>query len=337
MLQEYNKCRICPRFCGVDRISGEKGFCRETSDLRIASAGLHFGEEPPLTCKGGSGTIFITGCNLHCVFCQNYQISQKGMGAVVSFKDFSKICMTLQEHGAENINIVTGSHAIPFIARGLEKAKIDGLSIPVCWNSSAYESVEALEMLDGLVDIWLPDLKTLNPFISEELFKAGDYPSFAKKAIRWMADHSPVKMIKVEGKDGEKLDKLISGTVVRHLVLPGRVDDTVLVFDWFKKFLDTRAYFSVMSQYTPVEAPDEYYSKEEQLARSSSLSSFQNRFLNNNEFTNIIDLLESYEFTQVFYQELSTDTDWLPDFTLAQPFSNALAKPLWHWKDGFIH
>lgn len=315
---------------------GVKGFCRETSDLRIASAGLHFGEEPPITASGGSGTIFITGCSLRCAFCQNYQISQKEMGSPVSLEEFARICLVLQDAGAENINIVTGSHAVPSIALGLENAKKKGLIIPVCWNSSAYETVETLSMLDGLVDLWLPDLKTLNPIISEAVFKAEDYPKYAKKAVRWMADNKILSFTQKKDKEGNLIDKMLSGTVVRHLILPGRLDDTVLVLDWFKKHLDGKAYLSLMTQYTPVPSPDELYTKTEQCERCTSLSSFQNRLLNETEFSSIISLINSYEFEQVFYQELTSDTDWLPDFNAVQPFSNALAKPVWHWKNGFL-
>lgn len=315
---------------------GVKGFCRETSDLRISSAGLHFGEEPPITASGGSGTIFITGCSLRCAFCQNYQISQKEMGSPVSIEEFARICLVLQDAGAENINIVTGSHAVPSIALGLENAKKKGLIIPVCWNSSAYETVETLSMLDGLVDLWLPDLKTLNPIISEAVFKAEDYPKYAKKAVRWMADNKILSFTQKKDKEGNLIDKMLSGTIVRHLILPGRLDDTVLVLDWFKKHLDGKAYLSLMTQYTPVPSPDELYTKTEQCERCTSLSSFQNRLLNETEFSSIISLINSYEFEQVFYQELTSDTDWLPDFNAVQPFSNALAKPVWHWKNGFL-
>lgn len=335
-LNFYNDCTLCPRFCGVPRTRGVKGFCRETSDLRIASAGLHFGEEPPITASGGSGTIFITGCSLRCAFCQNYQISQKEMGSPVSIEEFARICLVLQDAGAENINIVTGSHAVPSIALGLENAKKKGLIIPVCWNSSAYETVETLSMLDGLVDLWLPDLKTLNPIISEAVFKAEDYPKYAKKAVRWMADNKILSFTQKKDKEGNLIDKMLSGTIVRHLILPGRLDDTVLVLDWFKKHLDGKAYLSLMTQYTPVPSPDELYTKTEQCERCTSLSSFQNRLLNETEFSSIISLINSYEFEQVFYQELTSDTDWLPDFNAVQPFSNALAKPVWHWKNGFL-
>lgn len=130
----YEKCVQCPRNCGINR-SCDVGFCKEPSNIRVASACLHFGEEPPVTVKGGSGTIFITGCNLRCAFCQNYQISQQGMGKNISVEEFADICLRLQDNGAENINIVTGSHAIPALAKGLTLAKKQGLNIPVCWNS----------------------------------------------------------------------------------------------------------------------------------------------------------------------------------------------------------
>ena len=185
-MDAYKSCTLCPRNCKIDRTQGKTGFCKETDQLRIAVACLHFGEEPPITVNNGSGTIFVTGCNLRCAFCQNYQISQCGMGKTLTIEETVQIFFQLKEQGAENINIVTGSHAIPFLAKAIKQAKEAGLDLPICWNCSAYESVEALEMLKGLVDIWLPDLKTLNPMMSEAVFKAADYPTAAKKAIRWM-------------------------------------------------------------------------------------------------------------------------------------------------------
>src|SRR5574344_3032553 len=159
--QRYDACTQCPRACGVCR-SGKNtdtrqtGFCGETDALKIAVACLHFGEEPLVTVHNGSGTIFFTGCTLHCAFCQNYQISQQGMGTAVDSATFTKMCLTLQSLGAENINLVTGSHHIPVIAEFLHDAKSAGLTIPVAWNSRSYDSVEMLELLKDVVDIWLP-------------------------------------------------------------------------------------------------------------------------------------------------------------------------------------
>ena len=356
-LSEYENCNLCPRNCGVNRVcsespvctenpicgvnrkEGERGFCGETSELRIASAGLHFGEEPPITVLGGSGTIFITGCNLRCAFCQNYQISQNGMGREISREEFADICLKLQEEKAENINIVTGSHAIPFIAEALSEAKKRGLKIPVCWNSSAYENVDALEMLDGLVDIWLPDMKTLNPLVSDAVFKASDYPATCKRAIRWMINHAPLKFETVASvvrgdKDAERrfggdtIEKMMGGVIIRHLVLPGRLDDTILVLDWLKKHADGKACISVMSQYTPVE-----FDLKEFESRKNALQCFQHRLMNNEEFERVQYLIAEYDFEYLFYQELTEGTDWLPDFEKKQPFSNELSRTIWHWKE----
>ena len=328
----YDSCTQCPRKCGVNRSSGAKAFCKESSSVRIASAGLHFGEEPLVTVFGGSGTIFFTGCTLRCSFCQNYQISQQGMGKDVSKYDFVKMCLTLQQAGAENINLVTGSHHIPQIASFLKEAKNAGLKIPVAWNSSAYESTESLELLRGLVDIWLPDLKTLNPLMSEELFKAKDYPQTAKKAIRWMLSTSPLKISKVKNKN-EVREKMLGGTIIRHLFLPGRMDDTIMTLEWLKKHADTKACISLMSQYTPVPFKEDEKKIEQ---RKLSLSAFQNRLVNPDEDKTLRSLIADFEFEYLFYQDLSDDTSWLPDFSREQPFSNTLAKPLWHWKKGFL-
>jgi putative pyruvate formate lyase activating enzyme len=327
----YSECSQCPRNCGVNRHGGEKGFCGETDGVKIASACLHSGEEPPLTVFGGSGTIFFTGCTLKCSFCQNYQISQQGMGREVDKKEFVEICMRLQKTGAENLNLVTGSHQIPRIAEFLLEAKNAGLEIPVAWNSSAYESVESLELLKGLVQIWLPDFKTINPLMSRELFLAEDYPSVAKKSIRWMAKNFPRK-ISVVKKGGEKKEKILQGVIVRHLVLPGRIGDTEMALDWLEKNAEGIC-LSIMSQYTPVQFRGK---KSETEWREKSLSSFQNRLLNSDEEKKILSAAKKCSFEFLFYQELSDDTSWLPDFEKTQPFSNALAKPVWHWRDGFV-
>lgn len=318
------QCSLCPRKCAVNRNDGQHGFCGESSVVRIASAGLHFGEEPPVTGTGGSGTIFLTGCTLRCAFCQNYQISQQGMGKDISYDEFVEICLRLQQMGAHNINLVTGSHFAPELAQYIRFAKEAGLTIPVAWNSSAYESVEALELLKDEVDIWLPDLKTLNPIMSESLFAAPDYPQTAKKAIRWMVQHYPIE------KDGGILKK---GVIIRHLFMPGRMDDTILALDWLKAHADGKALISLMSQYTPVPFTG---SSAELARRKKALEAFQNRLVSEEEDTQLRELIDSYEFECLFYQDLSDDTSWLPDFTRPQPFSNSLSNTIWHWEKGFI-
>ncbi len=317
-LPEYESCKVCPKNCGVNRNKGETGFCRETNELRIAWAGLHFGEEPPITGDGGSGTIFITGCNLRCCFCQNFQISQDGMGRAVGLEEFVKICKTLQAAGAENINIVTGSHAIPAIAKALREAKKNGLHIPVVWNSSGYESEQSIEELSDCVDGWLPDLKTLNPEIANEIFKTRDYPQKAAAAILKMQANSPLK---IDYSDEEKypLGKLYSGVIVRHLALPSRLQDSKAVLKWFSQNLKGKALISLMTQFTPV--------KKEQ-----KFSLFENRMLKTAEDRKLKAMLKDLQIDDGFYQELVPSDDWLPDFNRIQTFSSELSKPLWHWR-----
>lgn len=296
---QLKKCTDCPRLCGG-------GFCGDNSRLRLAWAGLHFGEEPLLVKDRGSGTIFVSGCNLRCSFCQNFQISQQGLGREVSLDEFVQICLGLENMGAININIVTGSHVWRILNRFLAAARSHGLKIPVCWNSSAYETVETVESLSENVSIFLPDLKTLNPLMSKELFAAENYPRFAKRAISAMADCVPLRV-----ENGE----IRSGVIVRHLFLPGRFEDTRAVLEWFAQNLNGRALLSLMTQYTPV----------------SEVSAFQNRFVAEEESEKLKALLEELSIEDGFFQELNPDTEWLPDFTQKLPFGNDLAKTLWHY------
>lgn len=324
----YGECRLCPRSCRAPRGQGAAGFCNEPATVRAAVACLHFGEEPPVTGRGGSGTIFISGCNLGCAFCQNYQISQQGMGAQLSRDDFARVCLALEAAGAENINIVTGSHAVPAIAEGLAEARMRGLELPVCWNSSAYEKVEVLRLLEGLVDIWLPDFKTISPETSMALFKARDYPQRAQENILYMVEQSPLRF-----QPARKEAVLLSGVIVRHLFLPGHLDDTILSLEWLKRQVDGRAYLSLMSQYTPVP----FVEGEAQLERRrQQLQVLENRLVSQDEFQDLQDILAAFDFKYLFYQELVEDTEWLPDFSRVQPFSYELAKPVWHWREGFL-
>ncbi len=332
----YENCCQCPRACKINRFS-TTGFCRESADLRIAFAGLHFGEEPLVTVFGGSGTIFFTGCTLRCAFCQNYQISQNGLGRTVDKAEFVDICLRLEAAGAENINLVTGSHHIPKIAEYLRAARDAGVKIPFCWNSSAFETVEMLELLKGLVTIWLPDLKTLDSELSKSLFAAPSYPQAATAAISWMIQNNPLKIDSIPeppnakpaewAEPGQPRDKMLSGVIVRHLFMPGHFEQTAEVLSWLKENADGRAIISLMNQYTPVNFNE---SSAALKARKLALSNLENRLVTAQEDSDIQDLIEAYDFEYLFYQKLSNDTSWLPDFTRAQPFSNKLATPLWH-------
>lgn len=333
----YKSCTQCPRKCGIDRTAAQRGVCGETADLRAAFAGLHFGEEPLVTVFGGSGTIFFTGCTLRCAFCQNYQISQNGYGAPLSSDSFIRMCLDLQASGAENINLVTGSHHIPKIAEFIRAAKNNGVTIPFCWNSSAYETVEMLELLKGLVTIWLPDLKTLNNKLSKELFAAPDYGEVASRAIKWMIDNNPLDIAEIPeppnakpaewAEPGQAREKMLQGVIVRHLFLPGRFEETAEVLSWLKENADGRACISLMNQYTPVPFDEE---KQRLEKRQKSLATIENRLVNAQEDADIQDLIEAFDFEYLFYQELTDDTSWLPDFRRPQPFSNKLATPIWH-------
>ncbi|MGP1459165.1 MAG: radical SAM protein [Treponema sp.] len=340
----YSSCAQCPRTCGADRSGGRTGFCRETQEIKIALACLHFGEEPLVTVHGGSGTIFFTGCTLRCAFCQNYQISQQGMGRAVTQNEFTEICLRLQNAGAENINLVTGSHVIPLLAQFIDAAQKAGCTLPFCWNSSAYERTETLELLKPFVKIWLPDLKTLNSALAKQLFAAENYPAAAADAIQWMIRNFPLETRRVPApyayRDGENRlipvgtvkEKITQGVIVRHLFLPGRFEETADALVWLKENADSKACISLMSQYTPVPfAEDEKRLQK----RKNALQAIENRLVNRTEDGDLRDLIEAFDFDLLFYQELSDDTSWLPDFSRPQPFSNKLATPIWHWKFGF--
>jgi putative pyruvate formate lyase activating enzyme len=271
--------------------------------VRLAFAGLHSGEEPPLSGKGGSGTVFVTGCNLGCSFCQNRQISQgastgaERLGRLISAEEFSSICLALQDKGAENINIVTGSHAVPALALGLHAAKTSGLRIPVLWNSSGYESPETLELLGGIVDTWLPDLKTLDSGLAAKFFNAPDYPHAATQTILWMMRHCRP-----------------GGVIIRHLILPGHLNSTRAVLRWFADKA-SGALLSLMSQYPPI-------------TRTEGPS----RFVNQREYETVLGWLEEFGIEEGFCQELVTGSGWLPDFSRPNPFSSELSVPVWHYK-----
>ena len=295
----YNPCNLCPRNCGVNRLKGETGFCGENSILRIGAAVIHYGEEPPLVGTGGSGTIFISGCNLGCAFCQNHQISQgpSPLGREVKTEEFAKICAALRDKGAENINIVTGSHAIPALVEGFIAAKNAGVTLPVLWNSSAYENPDALELLKEHVDIFLPDLKTIDSEIAVKYFNAPDYPSAAQAAIK--------KMIEMSKK-----------VIIRHLILPGYLDSTRRVLRWFAENAAGHALLSLMTQYTPIPG------------RNNLMPS---RYLTKDEYETVLYWLKEFKIEDGFCQEFVTGSEWLPDFKRNNPFSSELSVPVWHF------
>jgi putative pyruvate formate lyase activating enzyme len=321
--RRYRHCRLCPRNCGVDRLAGGRGFCGETAELRLAFAGLHSGEEPPLIGRGGSGTIFVSGCNLGCVFCQNYQISrdnaERRMGRPVSTEEFAAICLELQKRGAENINIVTGGHAIPAIVHGLVAARGAGLSIPALWNSSGYESRTALELLADHIDVYLPDLKTLDSGLAARFFRTGDYPRIAPDAILTMIEMAYRPSRPARSTPAERV-------IIRHLALPGYLDSTRAVLRWFAEYAQGKAILSLMTQYTPVPSDGD------SAAAPQGGGVAPGRFLDKREYETVVGWLEEFGIEDGFCQELVTGSDWLPDFGKPNPFSSDLSVPVWHWK-----
>jgi len=313
----YKHCLLCPRRCGVNREAGFRGYCGETAALRLAFVGIHRGEEPPITGKGGSGTVFVSGCNLGCVFCQNYQISQQGIGRPVSAVEFVEICLALQNKGAENINIVTGSHAAPALALGIKQARKQGLSIPVLWNSSGYDGLEVLEILNESIDVYLPDLKTLDSLFAASFFNALDYPEVATAVILKMMEY---KELRLE-------ETMLSGVIIRHLVIPGHLENTRDVLFWFAKNCKGRALLSLMTQYTPVQAIDR---KESSRVEGGNLD-IPSSYVSKKEYEIVLSMLDEFEIDDGFYQELVTGSDWLPDFAKPNPFSSELSEPVWHW------
>jgi len=235
-------CRLCPRGCGVDRSAGERGTCGVPAGAVVASAEPHFGEEACLVGRGGSGTIFLAGCNLRCVFCQNYNISHFIVGQPMDTATLAQLMLALEGHGCENINFVTPTHVSPALAAAIVEARGRGLRVPIVWNSGGYESVEVLRLLEGLVEIYMPDFKFIRPESAERYCGAADYPERAREAIREM--HCQVGDLVVEDGVARR------GLLVRHLVMPGGAEESREILD-FLASLSSRTFVNVMDQYRP--------------------------------------------------------------------------------------
>ncbi len=238
------KCRLCPRNCGVNRLAGESGECHTTSRAVVSSYGSHFGEEAPLVGRHGSGTIFFTHCNLRCLFCQNYTISQLGEGTVTDSKGLAGIMLSLQASGSHNINLVSPTHVIPHILDALELAAGEGLGLPLVYNSGGYDSVRTLELLDGIVDIYMPDMKYSSAGTAERLSGVKNYPGVNRAAVREM--HRQVGDLQIDEQGIAR-----RGLLVRHLVLPNRLAGTEEVVRFLAQEISPDTYLNVMAQYHP--------------------------------------------------------------------------------------
>lgn len=236
-------CELCPRKCHVNRLKGERGFCKSGKELMISSFGPHFGEEPELVGTHGSGTIFLTNCNLLCVYCQNYEISHLGEGREVSLEEAAEMMLTLQKIGCHNINLVTPTHFTPQLVKAIKIAAEKGLKLPIVWNCSGYENVEVIKILDGIVDIYMPDIKYSNSESARKYSRAKDYFERCKEAVKEM--HRQVGDLKIDERG-----IAYRGLIIRHLVLPNDLAGSEKVLE-FVASLSKDSYVNIMDQYTP--------------------------------------------------------------------------------------
>jgi len=241
----YRKCRLCPRECRVDRIAGEKGFCQAGSRLKVASFHAHFGEEAPLVGVGGSGTIFLSHCNLGCVFCQNWDISHQGAGTEVEVADLAEIMLRLQEQGCQNVNVVTPTHFSPHVVLALDLAAGQGLRIPLVYNTCGWEKADILAILEGIVDIYLADFKYMDASKSALYSNdASSYPEITQSALKEM--HRQVGVARPESNG-----MVYRGLMIRHLLLPGEASGSLKAMQWISDNLPLDSYVNIMIQYRP--------------------------------------------------------------------------------------
>ena len=278
---DEKNCTLCPRECGANRLNGV-GACG-ISTPKVAKYYLHPFEEPCISFKNGSGTIFFTGCSLRCVFCQNYELSRAERGKAVTPQELADIFKQLEDQGAENLSLVTAGHLIPYLLPAFEIYKP---KIPVVYNSSGYEKVEALQLIDEFIDIYLPDVKFYSPSLSKRYTGREDYFEVAEKAVQFMAK-KPLKMTD-EG-------KMLSGTIVRHLVMPMCINDTRAILKWFKDELPPTVYLSLMSQYTPY----------------GNIQKFPelNRPITAREYQTALDTADALGITKLFAQERTSSNE----------------------------
>lgn len=288
-------CTLCPRECHADRLAGSAGFCGQTAGMTAARAALHYWEEPCISGTGGSGAVFFSGCSLQCIFCQNHNIALGRAGKQITPERLSEIFLRLQEQGAANINLVTAGHFIPQICRTLELSRTAGLSIPVVYNTGSYEKVSSLRLLEGLVDIYLPDLKYYSPELSAAYSNAPDYFSRAGAAIREMLRQVGPPVL------GDASGLMKRGVIVRHLVLPGQTRDSKKILRYLHDTFGNDIYVSIMNQYTPLE----------QVRNIPSL----NRPVTEAEYARVLNFAEKIGISQGFRQEGGTALEsFIPEF-----------------------
>lgn len=294
MKEILKKCNLCPRNCLIDR-NKKIGICGMKDKMVIARASLHMWEEPCISGEFGSGTIFFSGCNLKCIFCQNREISTKLVGREVTVEEFSIICLNLQKKGANNINLVTPTHFVPLIVEGITLARRKGLIVPIVYNTSSYETKETIQMLDGIVDIYLPDLKYYDDSYAIKYSHAPNYFKVATEAIH--------EMIKQVGKPiFDENGMMKKGVIVRHLMMPGLIEDTKQILNYLYKTYQDSIYISIMNQYTPIRNFKKYPELNQKVSEE--------------DYDKVVDYALDLGIKNAFIQEGDTaSSSFIPDFS----------------------
>lgn len=324
-------CTLCPRNCHADRLAGQAGYCGQTAQIRAARAALHYWEEPCISGTAGSGAVFFSGCPLRCAFCQNHDIAVGRAGKAVTAERLAEIFLELQEKGANNINLVTPTHFVPQIATALRRAKEAGLHLPVVYNTSSYEKVSTLRLLEGLVDIYLPDLKYVSAGLSGCLSNAPDYFEVAKDAIEEMVRQAGAPAF--EGPDGRKLNArqmnemcggecaadadflMKRGVIVRHLALPGQAADSRRVLRYLQRSYGDRIYISIMNQYTPMLGIGKWMEEKRAAGVSERFYGGLDRKLTGRVYEKLADYAVEIGIENGFLQEGETaEESFIPEF-----------------------
>ena len=288
-------CTLCPRECKVNRLEGIRGYCGMDSRIRAARAALHMWEEPCISGTEGSGAVFFSGCTLRCVFCQNHEIAAGAVGKPVTEERLSRIFLELQEKGANNINLVTPTHFVPQILLALQSAKEHGLTIPIVYNSSGYESTETLRLLEGYVDIYLPDFKYMDPALSLKYSHAQDYFTKAKESLAEMVRQAGSPVF------DPATGLMKRGVIVRHLLLPGHTKDSKKILRYLHTTYENQIFISIMNQYTP-------------LPQVKELPEL-NRRVSPAEYERVLDFALRIGIENGFFQEGETASDsFIPEF-----------------------
>lgn len=300
----YSDCTLCPNACHVNRLSGQKGICGQSSEIRIAWSGLHRGEEPPVSGEKGSGMVFFCGCPLHCQYCQNYQISRTTSTSwlSVSTEELSRIFLELQKAGAATLNLVTGTHYIPSIINALHISHAKGFSLPVVWNSSGYETVEALRLIDNYVDLYLLDAKAIDKNVASSFCATSKYPEVLSPVL---------KFLKRRYKETD-LDNL-KGVLIRHLVFPGTIEQSKAFLHFFADNFKENFMLSLMTQFVPPK-------------KLSPNQSFPR--ITDKEYEELSDLVDVLGIDGFIQERSENEILWIPDFRRDQPFPEGFADPL---------